>query len=44
MVKRIILKNKVLDEEGLKEIEKVVRKEIDEAAEECRKAPRPDDD
>lgn len=40
----MILANKLATEKELKQIDKEVRKEVDEAAEKCRAAPRPDPD
>jgi len=40
-LENMILDNKVLKEAEIKDIEKKIRKEIDEAAEECKKSPHP---
>jgi len=40
-LEKLILGNEILSEKELKDLEKTVRKEIDEAVEECKKAPRP---
>jgi len=37
----MILNNKVMTEAELKDTEKKIRKQIDEAAEECKKSPHP---
>lgn len=43
-IQRLLLNNNLATEKEVKAIDKDVRKEVDEAVEKCRAAPRPDND
>lgn len=43
-IQKMILNNNLATEKDIKAIDKEVRKEVDEAAEKCRAATRPDGD
>lgn len=43
-IQKMILKHNLATEKEIKAIDKDVRKEVDDAAEKCKAAPRPDND